>query len=117
MKPKTIYLALCFLGAFLPYWQFLPWVSQHGLNGALFFHELFANRISAFFGMDVIVSALVVLVFMAVERRRLNSRKWWLPVAALLLVGVSLSLPLFLYLRELHLERNPGLPGLRASHS
>jgi Terpene cyclase DEP1 len=116
MKPKTIYLALCFLGAFLPYWQFLPWVSQHGLNGSLFLHELFANRISAFFGMDVIVSALVVLVFMAVERRQLNSRKWWLPIAALLLVGVSLSLPLFLYLRELHLERNPGLPGMQASH-
>jgi hypothetical protein len=115
MKPKTIYLALCFLGALLPYWQFLPWVSQHGLNSALFLQELFANRISAFFGMDVIVSALVVLVFMAVERRRVNSKSMWLPVTALLLVGVSLGLPLFLYLRELHLERH--LPAMQASHS
>jgi len=29
----------------------------------------------------------------------------WLPVASVLLVGVSLGLPLFLYLRERELER------------
>jgi len=32
MKPKTLYLALCLAGVLLPYWQFLPWVLQHGLN-------------------------------------------------------------------------------------
>jgi Terpene cyclase DEP1 len=30
----------------------------------------------------------------------------WLPVLALLLVGVSLALPMFLYMRELQLERS-----------
>jgi hypothetical protein len=54
MKPKTLYLALCLAGVLLPYWQFVPWVFQHGLNLALFVRELFANRIGAFFGMDVI---------------------------------------------------------------
>jgi hypothetical protein len=29
----------------------------------------------------------------------------WLPIASVLLVGVSLGLPLFLYLRERELER------------
>jgi len=47
MKLKTIYLALCFVGALLPYWQFIPWVVAHGMNLQLFVHELFANRISA----------------------------------------------------------------------
>jgi hypothetical protein len=32
--------------------------------------ELFANRISAFFGMDVLVSAVVLIVFMRIESRR-----------------------------------------------
>jgi hypothetical protein len=104
MKPKTIYLALCFVGAVLPYWQFVPWLMQHGMNLPLFVRELFANRISAFFGMDVLVSALVLIVFMRVESARLNIRRRWLPALALLTVGVSLALPLFLYLRESRLE-------------
>jgi len=99
-----MYLVLCFVGAALPYWQFVPWVMQHGLNLPLFVHELFANRISAFFGMDVLVSALVLIVFMRVESARLDIRERWLPVLVLLTVGVSLGLPLFLYLRESRLD-------------
>jgi hypothetical protein len=100
MKPKNLYLGLCFVGFLLPYWQFVPWVALHGLNLAQFARELFANRIGAFFGMDVLVSAIVLLVFMRVESRRVVIRFRWLPIMALLLVGVSLALPLFLYLRE-----------------
>jgi hypothetical protein len=105
MKPKAIYLALCFVGAVLPYWQFIPWVMQHGLNLPLFVRELFANRISAFFGMDVLVSAIVLIVFIRIESRRVAISRRWIAVLALLAVGVSLALPLFLYLRELSLER------------
>jgi len=104
MKPKTIYLVLCFVGAALPYWQFVPWLMQHGMNLPLFSRELFANRICAFFGMDVLVSALVLIVFMRVESARLNIPRRWLPVRGVLTVGVSLCLPLFLYLRESRLE-------------
>jgi Terpene cyclase DEP1 len=100
MKIKTIYLVLCFLGIALTYWQFVPWVAQNGLNMPLFFGQLFANRISAFFGMDVFVSAAALLVFMRTEASRLRIPGRWLPVTALILVGVSLALPLFLYLRE-----------------
>jgi hypothetical protein len=107
MKPKTLYLALCLAGVLLPYWQFLPWVLQHGLNLPLFAGELFANRIGAFFGMDVIVSAVALLAFTRIESARLGIRKRWLVVVAVLTVGVSLALPLFLYLRELELERKP----------
>jgi hypothetical protein len=104
MKPKTAYLVLCGLGLVLPYRQFLPWLSSHGLNLSLFARELFANRISAFFGMDVLVSAVALIVFMRVERRRLAISNRWLPILAIVLVGVSLGLPLYLYLRELALE-------------
>ncbi len=53
MKLKTIYLVLCVFGVALPYSQFIPWVLKNGLNMPLFFQQLFANHISAFFGMDV----------------------------------------------------------------
>src|SRR5712692_4382625 len=104
MKLKTIYLVLCLLGAVLPYWQFVPWLVENGLNMPLFFQQLFANHIGAFFGMDVFVSAAALLVFVRSEGSRLGVAGRWLPVIAVLAVGVSLGLPLFLYLRDYNLE-------------
>jgi hypothetical protein len=98
MKPKSAYLLLCIAGAVIPYWQFVAWIAQHGMNLRLLVQELFANRISAFFGLDVIISAVVVILFASVERRWI--KLWWLPIIAVLSVGVSLGLPLLLYLRE-----------------
>jgi carbon starvation protein CstA len=111
MKPKTIYLVLCFAGAVLPYWQFVPWVTQNGLSVPLMVRELFAYRISAFFVMDVLVSAVVLIVFMRVEGARLNIRRRWLPLLAVLTVGVSLGLPMFLYMRELRMEQLKSMEG------
>jgi hypothetical protein len=105
MNAKNLYLALCVAGAVLPYSQFIPWVAENGLNLPLFFQQLFANRIGAFFGMDVFVSAAVLLVFMGVESARVRIRWRWLPVVALVSVGVSLAFPLYLYMRELALEQ------------
>jgi len=107
MKPKTLYLVLCVLGVLLPYAEFVPWIFQHGLNLSLFVRELLSTRIGAFFGMDVLISAIVLIAFTRIEGKRLGIRNRWLVVLAVLTVGVSLALPLFLYLRELELERAP----------
>ena len=105
MNRKTVYLIFCVVGFVLPYWQFVPWVvAQHGVPMGLFLRELFANRISAFFGMDVLVSAVVLIFFVRREGKRLGVRHLWLPIVGTLAVGVSLGLPLFLYLRESALE-------------
>ena len=104
MKPKTIYLLLCIVGFAAPYAAFIPWVVEHGLNGHLFLQHLFANRISIFFALDVVVSALVLLRFSALESHRLRLQSRWIVLAATLLVGVSLGLPLLLYFRERQLE-------------
>lgn len=109
MKPKTAYLALSILGAFLPCWKFLPWVAEHGLNLTLFAQELFANRISAFFAMDVVVSAIVLFRFVRAESSRLGIPRWWLPLPPRSPSG-SLGLPLFLYMRELKLEAEAARP-------
>lgn len=93
----------------MPYWQFLPWVAAHGLDLTLLIRELFANRISAFFGFDVILSAVTALVFFRVERKRLGLQQWWLAVLGVLAVGASLGLPLFLYLRERNLQQSATL--------
>lgn len=105
MNRKNIYLFFCIAGAALPYSQLLPWVMEHGLKADLFVRELFANRVSGFFGMDVLVSAVVLVGFIRAEGKRLGMRQLWLPIAGLCAVGVSFALPLFLYLRERTIER------------
>jgi hypothetical protein len=105
MKPKTAYLALCVAGTLIPYTQFLPFVWEHGLDLRLFVEQLFSTRIGAFFGLDVLVSSLVLWMFVLVDGRRDGVRHLWAPIVASLVVGVSLGLPLFLYLREAALER------------
>ncbi len=63
-----------FLGTVLPYSQFVPWIIAHGPNFGLLFRQLFANRVSAFFGLDVLVPAIVLLRFISVEGKRLSMR-------------------------------------------
>jgi hypothetical protein len=106
MKLRHLYLVFCLLGLLLPYSQFVPWIIEHhALNMPLFMRDLFANRISAFFALDVIVSAIVLLLFIQSEGRRLRMRLLWLPMLGTVFVGVSFGLPLFLYLRQSELDR------------
>jgi Terpene cyclase DEP1 len=110
MKARHFYLFCCVLGLVIPYWQFVPWLLEHGLNLTLFFRELFANRISAFFAMDVIVSAIVLIWFIQNEGKRLRVRLLWLPMVGTLLVGVSFGFPLFLFLRQITLDQTAARP-------
>ena len=105
MKAKTLYLWLCVVGTVLPLSQFIPFLRQHGLDARLFVEQLFANPVSGFFEWDVLVSSVVLWVLVAVEGRRSGTKHLWAPIVANLTVGVSLGLPLFLYLRESSLER------------
>ena len=104
MRAKTLYLVLCVAGAIVPLFQFVPWARDHGLDLRLLVQELFSTRIGAFFGLDVIVSALVLIAFVIVERSRVTVRWWWLSIVGTLCIGVSFGLPLYLFLRERTLD-------------
>lgn len=97
---RLLYLLLALLGAVVPYSQFVPWVLKNGFNPALFVTELFSTRIGAFFGLDVLVSAVVLIGFIRREGTVCKMARLWLPIAATCMIGVSCGLPLFLYLRE-----------------
>ncbi|BDC48517.1 hypothetical protein F183_A08330 [Bryobacterales bacterium F-183] len=94
---RYAYLLLAVLGLVIPYSKFLPWLFRNGLNLPLFFQELFVNRISSFFGWDVILSAVALLYWIWREK---HVPRRWMAATGTLLVGVSFGLPLFLYLRE-----------------
>ena len=97
---KLLYLLAAILGAALPLSQLIPFLKMHGLNLTLLFTLLFSNNVSAFFGLDVIVSSLVLWIFVFSEGRRVGMKHLWLYVVCNLVVGVSLALPLFLLFRE-----------------
>ena len=103
---KLLYLIAAILGTALPLSQLIPFLKTHGLNLTLFFTLLFSNSVSGFFGMDVVVTSIVLWIFVFSEGRRLGMRHLWLYVICNLVVGVSLALPLFLLFRERTLELN-----------
>jgi len=103
---KSLYLVAAILGAALPLSQLIPFLKTHGLDLSLFFTLLFSNSVSGFFGMDVIVSSVVLWIFVFSEGRRLGMKHLWLYVVCNLAVGVSLALPLFLLFRERALDLN-----------
>jgi hypothetical protein len=105
MRTKHVYLVLCVVGTVVPYYAFVPFLREHGLDLRLLLEQLFATRVSTFFALDVVISAVVLFVLIWTERRRGAVKHLWAPVLATVTVGVSLGLPLLLYLRERAAER------------
>jgi hypothetical protein len=97
---QWLFLLAAIIGAVLPLSYLAPFLATHGLDLPLIFKQLFQNNISAFFGLDVIVSALVLCLFVFNEGRRRGMKHLWAYILCTLLVGVSLGLPLFLFFRE-----------------
>ena len=97
---RKIYLVLAVVGAILPLRYFIRFLMQHGLDVTLFVRQLFENDISSAFGLDVIVSSVVLWLFVFSEGRRRGMKQLWVYIACNVAVGVSLALPLFLFFRE-----------------
>ncbi len=103
-KLQWSYLWLCVLGTILPVSQLVLFVKDHGLDVTLFFQQVFINPAASMFGFDVAVSLMALWVLTLVEGRRLNLSHLWLPLVTSVTVGVSLGLPLFLLIRQSHLD-------------
>lgn len=98
---KTLYLILAIVGLVLPFSQFIPWLTENGLNILLLWQQISQDPLSSFAWLDVAISAIVVLLFILFENKRNPVRYYGLAIVGTFTVGVSFGLPLFLYLREL----------------
>lgn len=101
---QWFYLVAAILGTVLPLSYLFPFLVTHGLDLPLLFKQLFQNNVSAFFGVDVFISAFTLWLFVYAEGRRRGMKHLWVYVLCTLLVGVSLGLPLFLFFRERQLN-------------
>lgn len=93
-----IYGVVLVLGTVVPFSRIVPWLADHGLDVPLFVDELFANPVSSFFALDVVMAVGTLLV-LAVIDRELPPRQRAVAGAGALL-GASVGLPLYLLLRE-----------------
>lgn len=106
-SPKPLYLFFTIIGTIAP-WFWLLQEPAALLSPSLFLQQTFANNIATTWASDLIISAIAFFCFVWIELKRLNvSRSWLVMYIGLTLgVGLSCSLPLFLYLREQVLEQN-----------
>jgi hypothetical protein len=102
---KQVYLLLALLGLIFPYYFFGSFLVAHGLDMRLLVQQLFANDLSTFFVVDVIISSIVFWIFLYREAHRYQMKHWWLYILVNLVVGVSCALQLFLYFRQSHIEK------------
>ncbi|MGO4791360.1 DUF2834 domain-containing protein [Paenibacillus sp. 2KB_20] len=102
---KFFYGILSLLGMILPYSQFIPWIYENGFSITQLLHEASQSHIGTFAWLDVVVSAVVLIGFILYEGKKEEMKYLWFPVIGTLIVGVSLGLPLFLQLREIHNEK------------
>jgi hypothetical protein len=106
---KTIYALLTFIGIALPFSQFVPWLAEHGLNVGLFFQQITDNPLAVFAWLDVVVTVIVIVVMVMNDGKSLHMKKLWIPVLASFIGGASVGLPLFLYMKQGHIERLNGV--------
>lgn len=93
---KYLFLALVVAGVAVPYMAFVPFVAEHGLDVPLLIEQAGANRIATFAWLDVIVSAVVLLVA-AYSRQFITLKQAGIVTILTLLAGVSAGLPMFFY--------------------
>lgn len=102
---KYFYGVLTILGIAFPYMAFIPWIGENGFNLTMLLSEARQNRISEFAWLDVLISAVVLIGFIIYEGKRIGVKHMWLPILGTLTAGVSFGLPLFLLLREIHMDK------------
>lgn len=104
---KPLYLLLTVTGAIAP-WFWLLQEPTTLLSPTLFLQRAFANNIATALTTDLLISVTTFLGFAWLELKRLGVSRLWLVVYVGLTfgVGLSCSLPFFLYRREQILEGN-----------
>jgi hypothetical protein len=93
-----VFAVLLALGTIIPFFRIMPWLVDHGFDLRLFIDELFANPVSSFFALDVIMAVITLLVLVFLDREL--SRRQRIGVGLASLLGASVGLPAYLTVRE-----------------
>lgn len=102
---KTIYLVLSILGFAAP--NVLVFIESFETGNIMLyarpldtFADMFANRISSIFAIDLLIAVLVFFVWTYQDSQRNGQKTPYGIWIATMLLGLSGTFPLYLYLRE-----------------
>ena len=73
------YLLACFAGAPLPFAAFSKWITHHGISPILLITTIWRQPLALFASLDVIVTALVLIIFADIQGRRIGMSHRWVP--------------------------------------
>lgn len=97
---RSFYLLAAVVGTVVPWLFFAGFFAQNGLDIPGFAGGLFANGAAGGFSADVLISIAVFWIWSYRDAGQHGITQWWLVLPAGCTVGLSLALPLYLWLRE-----------------
>ena len=101
---KIIYLTLAILGIVVPWYYNLQFFSSAGLLD--FVNDSSANLAAKSVGFDLFIATLAGSTWMYFESKRVGIKLGWLYILIGFLVAFAFALPLFLFMREIELEKS-----------
>lgn len=103
---KIIYLNLFIVGSVVPAYFFIQFLNEQNLAPSEFGKAIFASNPASNFSSQVLISCLVFFVFMFADplRKKTPNMIWFIILT--FAVGLSSSLPLYLYFREKNKVQN-----------
>ena len=99
---QRIYLLFMVLGTVLPWWFFGSFFTDNGFNLLIFFKALAINDAIKGVTTDITLSSALFWLWAYNDAKQLKIKNWWLVIPSTLLIGLSLALPLYFYLREIN---------------
>lgn len=106
MKRKHIFLGLSILGlCYTWFYNIQYFLTVENASFLNFFKTAESSLPGKSYGADLLVVVLTFFVFLYFESKRLKIKRWWLLIPLSFLVAVAFTFPLFLYIREIAIEK------------
>ena len=106
-KRQIIYLSLAVLGGITTWYFNIQFMLQSGGAFGLmdFINGGMANAASSSLTMDVFIAATAGFTWIIIESKKLGMQRPWLYVLLGCFIAFAFAFPLFLFMRERHLQK------------
>ncbi len=99
-KVQIFYLVAAIVGTVLPWMDFLPFCQGVGFSPPEILRALYTNGATSGLSNDFFITCVVLWVFAYIDSRQSGVKRWWFVIPAAPLIGLSMALPAYLFLRE-----------------
>ncbi|WP_341267060.1 DUF2834 domain-containing protein [Gordonia malaquae] len=108
-RQELFYFGALLVGTVVPLSSIVPWFVDNGLNIPLFVTTLFENPVSSYFGLDVIISILILWSMCVIDKALPTRDRVMIGLFSIL--GSSVGIPAFLWVRARHSRRTHPVDG------